>query len=84
MLARNVDGAHVVEPAPDSLHRLASLAYTASLGKHVAITGASSGFGAHFAHLLAGEGAQVSLGACRIVRGRFCWLRKPSLAPLMC
>jgi NAD(P)-dependent dehydrogenase (short-subunit alcohol dehydrogenase family) len=35
-------------------------------GKHVAITGASSGFGAHFAHLLAGEGAQVSLGARRI------------------
>jgi NAD(P)-dependent dehydrogenase (short-subunit alcohol dehydrogenase family) len=35
-------------------------------GKHVAITGASSGFGAHFAHLLAGEGAQVSLGARRL------------------
>jgi len=35
-------------------------------GKHVAITGASSGFGAHFAHLLAGEGARVSLGARRV------------------
>ena len=34
-------------------------------GKQVAITGASSGFGAHFASLLAGEGANVSLGARR-------------------
>lgn len=34
-------------------------------GKHVAITGASSGFGHHFAGVLAAAGAQVSLGARR-------------------
>jgi len=34
-------------------------------GKHVAITGASSGFGHHFAGVLAGAGARVSLGARR-------------------
>lgn len=35
-------------------------------GKHVAITGASSGFGAHFATLLAAAGARVALGARRV------------------
>ncbi len=35
-------------------------------GKHIAITGASSGFGYHFAGVLAGAGATVSLGARRI------------------
>jgi NAD(P)-dependent dehydrogenase (short-subunit alcohol dehydrogenase family) len=35
-------------------------------GRHVAITGASSGFGHHFAGVLAGKGAKVSLGARRI------------------
>lgn len=35
-------------------------------GKHVAITGASSGFGHHFAGVLANAGARVSLGARRI------------------
>ena len=35
-------------------------------GKHVAITGASSGFGAHFATLLAAAGARVALGARRL------------------
>ena len=35
-------------------------------GKHVAITGASSGFGHHFAGVLAKAGAKVSLGARRI------------------
>ena len=35
-------------------------------GKHVAITGASSGFGHHFAGVLAGAGAAVSLGARRV------------------
>ena len=34
-------------------------------GKHIAITGASSGFGHHFAGLLAAHGARVSLGARR-------------------
>jgi NAD(P)-dependent dehydrogenase (short-subunit alcohol dehydrogenase family) len=34
-------------------------------GKHVAITGASSGFGHHFAGVLAGAGAAVTLGARR-------------------
>ena len=34
-------------------------------GKHVAITGASSGFGHHFAGVLASRGAKVSLGARR-------------------
>ena len=35
-------------------------------GRHVAITGASSGFGHHFAGVLAAQGARVSLGARRI------------------
>ena len=35
-------------------------------GKHVAITGASSGFGHHFAGVLASAGATVSLGARRV------------------
>lgn len=34
-------------------------------GKHVVITGASSGFGSHFAGVLAGAGARVVLGARR-------------------
>ena len=34
-------------------------------GKHVVVTGASSGFGHHFAGVLAGAGASVSLGARR-------------------
>lgn len=34
--------------------------------KHIVITGASSGFGHHFAGLLAGRGAKVSLGARRV------------------
>ena len=34
-------------------------------GKHIVVTGASSGFGHHFAGLLAGRGARVSLGARR-------------------
>lgn len=34
-------------------------------GRHVVITGASSGFGHHFAGVLAGAGARVSLGARR-------------------
>ena len=34
-------------------------------GKHIAITGASSGFGHHFAGVLASRGAHVSLGARR-------------------
>ena len=34
--------------------------------KHVVVTGASSGFGHHFAGLLAGHGAKVSLGARRV------------------
>ena len=34
-------------------------------GKHIVITGASSGFGHHFAGLLAARGARVSLGARR-------------------
>ena len=34
-------------------------------GRHIAITGASSGFGHHFAGVLAAEGARVSLGARR-------------------
>jgi len=37
-------------------------------GKHVAITGASSGFGHHFAEVLANAGASVSLGARRVER----------------
>ncbi len=35
-------------------------------GKHVAVTGASSGFGHHFAGVLASAGAAVSLGARRM------------------
>jgi NAD(P)-dependent dehydrogenase (short-subunit alcohol dehydrogenase family) len=35
-------------------------------GKHIAITGASSGFGHHFAGVLANAGAAVSLGARRV------------------
>ncbi|MEM8769022.1 MAG: SDR family NAD(P)-dependent oxidoreductase [Pseudomonadota bacterium] len=35
-------------------------------GKHVAVTGASSGFGHHFAGVLADAGARVSLGARRV------------------
>jgi len=35
-------------------------------GKHVAVTGASSGFGHHFAGVLAGAGARVTLGARRV------------------
>jgi len=35
-------------------------------GKHIAITGASSGFGHHFAGVLARQGANVSLGARRV------------------
>jgi len=35
-------------------------------GKHVAITGASSGFWSHFAGILAAAGARVSLGARRV------------------
>ena len=31
-------------------------------GKHVVITGASSGFGAHFAELIAAAGGKVVLG----------------------
>lgn len=34
-------------------------------GRHIAITGASSGFGHHFAGVLAARGAKVSLGARR-------------------
>lgn len=34
-------------------------------GRHIAITGASSGFGHHFAGVLAAHGARVSLGARR-------------------
>jgi NAD(P)-dependent dehydrogenase (short-subunit alcohol dehydrogenase family) len=37
-------------------------------GKRVLITGASSGFGAHFAQVLAGAGAEVILGARRLDR----------------
>ncbi len=37
-------------------------------GKHVAVTGASSGFGHHFAGVLADAGARVSLGARRMDR----------------
>ncbi len=37
-------------------------------GLHVAITGASSGFGHHFAGLLAGRGARLTLGARRLDR----------------
>lgn len=36
------------------------------LGKSVLITGASSGFGAHFARVLASEGAKVGLAARRV------------------
>ncbi|MFV2090572.1 MAG: SDR family NAD(P)-dependent oxidoreductase [Pseudomonadales bacterium] len=35
-------------------------------GKHVVVTGASSGFGHHFAAVLADAGARVSLGARRV------------------
>lgn len=35
-------------------------------GRHVAVTGASSGFGHHFAGVLADAGASVSLGARRV------------------
>jgi len=37
-------------------------------GKRVLITGASSGLGAHFARLLAGEGAHLAIAACRAER----------------
>jgi NAD(P)-dependent dehydrogenase (short-subunit alcohol dehydrogenase family) len=37
-------------------------------GRICLITGASSGFGAHFARLIAGEGARVVLGARRVER----------------
>ena len=37
-------------------------------GRHVVVTGASSGFGHHFAGLLAGLGGRVSLGARRVDR----------------
>ena len=37
-------------------------------GKHIAVTGASSGFGHHFAGVLAEAGARVSLGARRMER----------------
>jgi NAD(P)-dependent dehydrogenase (short-subunit alcohol dehydrogenase family) len=37
-------------------------------GKHIAVTGASSGFGHHFAGVLAAAGASVSLGARRVER----------------
>jgi NAD(P)-dependent dehydrogenase (short-subunit alcohol dehydrogenase family) len=37
-------------------------------GKHVVVTGASSGFGHHFAGVLAGAGARVSLGARRTAK----------------
>ncbi len=37
-------------------------------GKHIAVTGASSGFGHHFAGVLAEAGAEVSLGARRMDR----------------
>jgi NAD(P)-dependent dehydrogenase (short-subunit alcohol dehydrogenase family) len=37
-------------------------------GKHVVITGASSGFGSHFAGVLADAGARVTLGARRVDR----------------
>jgi NAD(P)-dependent dehydrogenase (short-subunit alcohol dehydrogenase family) len=37
-------------------------------GKHVVITGASSGFGSHFAGVLADAGARVALGARRVDR----------------
>ena len=37
-------------------------------GKHVAVTGASSGFGRHFAGVLANAGARVALGARRLER----------------
>ena len=37
-------------------------------GKHIAVTGASSGFGHHFAGVLAQAGARVSLGARRTER----------------
>ena len=42
-------------------------------GKHVAITGASSGFGHHFAGVIAGAGGKVSLGARRVVRTSKFW-----------
>ena len=38
------------------------------VGRTVLITGASSGFGAHFARLLVGEGARVVIGARRVER----------------
>lgn len=37
-------------------------------GRHIAITGASSGFGHHFAGVLSAHGARVSLGARRVDR----------------
>ncbi|MGA1372943.1 MAG: SDR family NAD(P)-dependent oxidoreductase [Pseudomonadales bacterium] len=37
-------------------------------GKHIVITGASSGFGHHFAGVLSAAGARVSLGARRVDR----------------
>jgi len=39
-------------------------------GKHVVVTGASSGFGHHFAGVLARRGAKVSLGARRVEKLR--------------
>jgi NAD(P)-dependent dehydrogenase (short-subunit alcohol dehydrogenase family) len=46
-------------------------------GKHVVITGASSGFGSHFAGVLADAGAKVVLGARRVdkVRDRVAEIR---------
>jgi short-subunit dehydrogenase len=35
-------------------------------GKHVLVTGASSGLGRHFAKMLAGKGARVTLAARRV------------------
>ena len=37
-------------------------------GKHIVVTGASSGLGHHFAGMLANAGAQLSLGARRLQR----------------
>ena len=37
-------------------------------GKHILITGASSGLGAHMASMLAGRGARISAAARRVER----------------
>lgn len=37
-------------------------------GSHALVTGASSGIGVHFAHLLAGQGGKVTLAARRVAR----------------